>query len=223
MESLDNTLANVDIEYLDYVKLFTKWPNKDGIRDRKGNYLIQGLFIDTADKAVLVNLNFRLPYTLRNADVQETNPKGEKVVYKSLYKIYMDSADEYQFAMRAFNSYQQFSILLTLEWFVNGKSKKSFAGLRSWREEKEMYDRSMNLQRIRTLADIGNVQAIKLIEERYKDTKPKNELTKSQKEFRSKEHEELKKDLNRAKLRLVKSDAKKDKEPTVDDIRKRFA
>ena len=201
---------DLERKYLDYVKLFTRWPDKDGIRDRRGCYFINGLFIDVCEDSTLKNYGYKLPYTLRTRDYEGTDIKGNIIIYKSLYQIYMDSRDEYQFAMRAFNSYQQFNLLLNYDWFIEGRSKKAFAGINGWREEKEARDKSVNLKRITELADMGNVQSIKLLEERYKDTKPKEKGTPQEKQRALKESEEVKGYLDRAKLRLVKNNAEKD-------------
>lgn len=88
-----------------------------------------------------------------------TLSEEEKEGLPSAYQIFMDSVDEYDFAMRLVGSMRHFRKLLNSKWFMEGCTGHS--GFESWREDKKQRERSKNKQRLEALAEQGNVQAIK--------------------------------------------------------------
>lgn len=209
------------IKFSQWLKKFNYYPAKDGLCDKQGRYMTRNLFVDMASLAFLKCYDFQVPYTLKTYDVER-----QGITYRSLYKIYMDCHDEYDFAMLAFNSYAHFKELLNCRWFLEGD--KDYRGYKFWIEEKEMRDKSLNLQRIKAQAELGNVQCLKLIEDRYRETVARGRPSKEDKEKfiqQSQEVanaiEEMRKSMGtRPKLELVKSDASS---KTKDSSARKFA
>lgn len=184
------------------------YPEKDGLCDRFGNYMTNYLFLERASKTFLEAHNYDVPYTLKNKNICENNK-----VYYSLYLIYMEATDEYDFSIIAFGSYQQFKVLCELKWFMDGF--KSFRGLKAWREEKEAMRRSINQKRLDAQAELGNMQAIKSIQESFEERGSKGRPSKEDKERHLKENKvvidtirEMQKSISKSSsLKLVKGNA----------------
>lgn len=85
--------------------------------------------------------------------------------FVSLKQIYMNSVDEYDCAMKAFNSWDNWVYLLKDQYFMNGpgKTKNNWAGIAQWREEKRLSDQSMAKRTVIDLAARGNFAAAKML------------------------------------------------------------
>ena len=84
----------------------------------------------------------------------------------SAYRVYMDSSDEYEAAMKLFGSWDAFQMYLDMEPFFLGphqNSRYKYKGVREWRKEKELRDKSEAKKLLWTSAKRGNVTAQKLI------------------------------------------------------------
>lgn len=79
--------------------------------------------------------------------------------YPSAYRIYMSSADEYEAAMRLVGSMRHWRRLCGLQWFMNGIPTGSFDGLRSWRKDMELRDKSSAKKQLMESAEAGVVSA----------------------------------------------------------------
>lgn len=104
------------------------------------------------------------PYTMGPRD-KVIN--GEKII--SAYKIYMDSVNEYEAAMRIVGDMHHWRKLCELDWFLHGvpkaKDKRITSGLLQWREDHAMKREAEQLQLLTAAAQTGNVQAAKYLNE----------------------------------------------------------
>jgi hypothetical protein len=154
------------------------------LKGANGNYLTEGLFIETArDPSYAV-------YTLKYED------KGK---YKSAYKIYMESVDEYEAAMKLVGNMDHWKKLCSLKWFVEGRPEVGHMGLNAWREHMTLRDESMAKKILMEKAQQGDTAAAKKLldvakqEKKIegKKKKPKEnasgeDLTKVVKQFKNK-------------------------------------
>lgn len=114
--------------------------------------LTQGLFIE------FHNSDEGAPYTLKDNDVV----KGDRT-YVSLPRVYLESADEYEAAMRLLGSWSHWQKMLKLKWFVNGIEQFNFEGLEALRETMAARDRSLARKKLIEAAEQGNVTAAKIL------------------------------------------------------------
>ena len=117
----------------------------------------KGLFIDSS-----TNPETDLPkFTLRLDDLEK---EGE--VYRSAYKIYMNSATEWEAAMEICNGdFQAWENLLKLKWFTVGRNKVAPAhiGLDEWRRHKAMKDINDQVHNLKAKAESGDTNAAKAV------------------------------------------------------------
>lgn len=203
--------------YAEYVKIqdpYNLYPAKDGIRDERGHYQTAALFVESCDLNKLATLDYDVPYTLNKKDLKKYNR-----TYKSIYLIYMDCRDDYDFSQRVFGSFSQFEKFLELKWFMEGKNDWGFVGgFLSWKKEKEARDRSLNLLNIISLRDQGNLNAAKAIEDRFKEANSGKRGRPSQEDIdgilkQDKRTVEALEGMDK-RLKLVKSDAPQDSKAT---------
>lgn len=119
---------------------------------RGGNNIMftQGLFYEFGNTDAV--------YTLKGEDVT----KGDKT-YISLPKVYMESSDEYEAAMRLVGSMQHWRKLCSQAWFLDGIDVHSFEGVKQLREDMVARDKSIAKQQLMAAAHEGNVTAMKTI------------------------------------------------------------
>lgn len=119
---------------------------------RGGNNIMftQGLFYEFGNPDAV--------YTLKGEDVT----KGDRT-YTSLPKVYMESSDEYEAAMRLVGSMQHWRKLCSQAWFLNGIDVHSFEGVKQLREDMSARDKSIAKQQLMAAAHEGNVTAMKTI------------------------------------------------------------
>lgn len=117
----------------------------NGHRDREGKFRLESLFLET-NKSDLVEL-----YTLE---------PFKKNGLPSLHVLYMETINEYDFAMKAFNnSFEQFKKLCLQDWFMVGTD--DFIGFNAWKEEKRLkLDADLRYSLEAAKAE-GNITAIK--------------------------------------------------------------
>lgn len=111
----------------------------NGYRDRDNNLRLDSLFLEknTSDMVEIYTLD---TYTKKGI--------------KSLHSIYLNSINDYDFAIKAFNnSFEQFRKLKELDWF-NEK-------LNEWKLEKELKVESERRYALEALAAEGQIAAIK--------------------------------------------------------------
>jgi hypothetical protein len=161
----------------------------DGYRSKiKGTYLTRELFIELADPRLKGNKPL---YTLCTRD------KGE---YKSLYQIYMDSSDDYEFAMTAFKSWGQFQYLLSKEWFRKPYAKIGFPGFDCWVAEKKAKEVSVLNTWLKAKAAEGNVIAMKTLKDGLVEKNPVGRPRKPQENL-NEEDKKMLEDLNKGLAR----------------------
>jgi len=123
-------------------------------RGKSGRYLTEGLFYETAQP----DSRQYIKYTLRPDDHNG---------FPSLYKIYMESTDEYDAAMTALGSFMHWEKLMRCKWFMEGRESKKghlgFEGLNTWREHMKMRDESKAKKQLLQEAKNGSVAAQKTL------------------------------------------------------------
>lgn len=116
--------------------------------------------------------------SLRKDLVLEISKRGRKrAVYTmrpydyndliSLPRVYLECADEYEFASKVFGSYANFEVYLQNPRFVKGPHEddrhQSYQGLSDWRREKDLKDKSAAKKLLWSSAKRGSVAAQKLL------------------------------------------------------------
>lgn len=81
----------------------------------------------------------------------------------SAYEIYMDSANEYEAAMKLVGSMRHWRRLCGLKWFMEGDDEKAFDGLKEWRKDKQLKDQAEQIKLLREQAEGGSVTAQKIL------------------------------------------------------------
>jgi hypothetical protein len=128
-------------------------------RASNGIQKTQALFYEFQNKDAM--------YSLRE---QEFTSRAGKT-YQSVYEIYMDSADEYEAAMKIVGNMSHWRKLCGLDWFLNGKvmghtnNTYQLSGLKQWREDMRARDESVSKGQLITEAEGGNVAAMRYLNE----------------------------------------------------------
>lgn len=125
-----------------------------------GRFLTKALFWETSN----VKDRGRYPpkYTLK--EEEHTDSCGN--TYKSAYKIYMESVDEYDAAERILGSQAHWDLLCTCKWFMDGVSvgdKVTTMGLKTWREHKQRKTESLAKKKLVEAAEEGNITAARIL------------------------------------------------------------
>lgn len=122
--------------------------------------LTQGLFIE------FQNSEDTAPYTFKEFDVH----KNERT-YVSFSSVYLDSADEYEAAMRLVGSWKHWQKLCSLKWFTEGLPQFNWEGIESLRLTMNARDRSLAKRKLIEATEAGNVTAAKSLLEGKEPTK----------------------------------------------------
>jgi len=77
--------------------------------------------------------------------------------YKSLYGLYMECADEYDFAMTHLGSLNTFEQFLETKWFTEGH--RAHRGIEAWREDMRARDESIAKKALMLAVKDGSIQA----------------------------------------------------------------
>lgn len=142
--------------------------------DRRGALKTELLFQETIKPDRLEN--YQPLYTLREYDSD----------LPSAYKIYMSSVDEYDAAQKLLGSMRHWRRLCGLKWFMEGIPQLGFDGIKSWRQDMEMRDKSAAKKLLKEKAEEGNVSAARALffsEEPKKRTSSKKEQKVEDKEM----------------------------------------
>ena len=78
---------------------------------------------------------------------------------RSIYQLYMASADEYDAAIRIVGSMAHWRKLMSASWFITGNPEKNITGLESWRKDMQARDASAALKVIHERVKAGDRQA----------------------------------------------------------------
>lgn len=119
-----------------------------------GIQLTQGLFFEFN--------NPDAPFSFRMDDHGARSGK----TYPSMYRMYMECADEYDAAMSILGSYTHWEKLCELDWFMNGlqlNQGTTLPGLKVWREHMKLRDESLAKKQLLKEAENGSVTAQKII------------------------------------------------------------
>lgn len=122
----------------------------EALRMSNGILPTQALFYEFGNKDAL--------YTLKSRDVAKDGK-----VYMSIYKIYMESVDEYEAALRLVGDMGHWRKLCSLKWFVEGLPQFSWEGLAQLRSDMASRDKSVAKKQLLEAASEGNVTAMKTV------------------------------------------------------------
>jgi len=93
---------------------------------------------------------------------------------EQLYKIFMESADEYDFAIKAFGSKGHLDRLKNVKWFTEGwQGSVTFRGYDAWLEDMKERDASIGKKVLLEKAQDGDVTAAKKLLDMHKQTSSK--------------------------------------------------
>lgn len=134
--------------------------------DRRGALKTELLFQETIKPDRLDN--YQPMYTLKEQDTD----------LPSAYRIFMGSTDEYEAAMKIVGSMRHWRRLCGLKWFMDGIPTSGFDGLRSWRKDMEMRDKSKAKRQLMDAAEAGVVSAQRALY--LSETQAKKRLTKTE-------------------------------------------
>lgn len=124
---------------------------KDNLRGSNGTYKTEALFWETIQKK---EVRDSCPYTSKEYDTDRP----------SLYRLYMESVDEYDFVQKHLGgSMAHWEKLCGLKWFREGREMVGHRGLNAWRKDMEMRDKSLARKILLDQAKAGNVTAAKEI------------------------------------------------------------
>lgn len=118
----------------------------------------------------------------------------------SAYMIYMLADSEYEAAMKLVGSWAHWQRLLKCNEFLYGSKdgRHNWFGIESWREEREIRERSQALNQLRIAAAGGNVQAQKILLDGEKPTSKKSKAAlKQEKEAAKQAESDVKNDFQR--------------------------
>ena len=149
----------------------------DSYYDRRGALKTELLFEETIKADRLEN--YEPLFTLREQDTE----------LPSAYRIYMSSVDEYEAAMKLLGSTRHWRRLCGLKWFMNGIPEKGFDGLKSWRKDMELRDKSKAKRQLMDSAEAGVVSAQRALY--LSETQAKKRLTKAEEKIDSTERDRL--------------------------------
>ena len=179
-----------------------EWVTESGLtvremKDSRGHYRVN-LF-----KEFNTENHKRYPpvYTMKDVD------------YKGLIsarRIYLESADEYEAAMRILGSWKHWKRLCNVKLFFRGPPEEthlSWDGLEKWREEKALQDKMRVRKLLWESAENGNVTAQKILfdGEKPKAGRPSKDKINREARQLAERDEMIREDLKRIKgLALVK-------------------
>lgn len=121
-----------------------------------GIQLTQGLFYEFN--------NVDAPFTLRSDDY--TSRRGNK--YVSVAKLFIESVDEYDAAIKILGSWEHWEKLCNLSWFTDGYTTSTgmvYGGLNNWRNQMKLRDESLAKSQLIDQVKTGNVAASRYLHE----------------------------------------------------------
>jgi len=121
-------------------------------RDTKGGWRTKTLFVEMCGPETREKYN--PPFTLNEIDVEK---RGK--TYKSMYKLYMEAADEFDFVSSILGSTMHWKSLQKSKWFFGGF--RGHYGVEKWREDMRARDESLAKKVLMTAAQAGDISAAK--------------------------------------------------------------
>ena len=163
-------------------------PNRfDAFYNATGQFTYRQMFQEVQNYGQRKHENLPKPiYTLG----QKHKPEQGLI---SAYQIYMESADEYEAALKICPSLVEWERMAKSKWFMEGASPapSQFEGLKTWREHMRMRDASLAKKQLLEQTNEGNVTAAKAL---LAETKVKNTAGRPSK----------KQEVDKTKLAIVK-------------------
>ena len=98
------------------------------------------------------------PFTMREHDIEH---KGKKLV--SLYQLFMQSTDEYEFATEHLGGLQHLKSLRKSKWFEEGY--RNHRGYTNWLSDMQLRDNSLAKKTIMLATKDGNISAARKLED----------------------------------------------------------
>lgn len=93
---------------------------------------------------------------------------------EQLYKVFIESADEYDFAIKAFGSKGHLDKLKDVKWFTEGwQGSVTFRGYNAWLEDMKERDASIGKKVLIEKAQDGDVNAAKKLIDMHKQSSSK--------------------------------------------------
>lgn len=166
--------------------------------EQTGHYRTDSLFKERIAKRHK-NRGTKAVYTL----TEREPAKG----YEKLYDIFINSADEYDFAIKAFGAKGHLDKLKEISWFMEGwQGCPSFRGYNAWLDDMKERDASIGKKVLIERAQDGDVTAAKKLIDLHKQTaskgRPKKEDIQREAAKRAEEKTDIEEDLKR--LNVIK-------------------
>lgn len=138
-------------------------------RDNRNGWRTKTLFVEHLSKAD--QEKHQPPYTLKEYDIEHNGLKCQ-----SLYRLFMESTDEYEFATKYLGGTAHLKSLRKSKWFDDGH--RTHKGYKDWLEDMRMRDESLAKKAIMLAIQEGKVQAAnKLWDQSTKNKQNKESLT----------------------------------------------
>lgn len=115
----------------------------------EGRFLVRAIFWELSDSER--RLQYPPLYTLKVEDAHGL---------PSAYRIYMNSIDEYDAAIKLVGNMKNWRQLENASWFMNGIPEMGHEGLKQWRKDMEARDKSIAKAQLQDKALEGNVAAM---------------------------------------------------------------
>lgn len=132
-------------------------------RNDNGTWRTKTLFAEMLGPAAREKHN--PPYTLNEEDCVKNGKQ-----YKSLYKLFMQCADEYEFATTYLGGPAHWKSLLKSKWFTEGRA--GHYGIAAWRSDMKQRDESLAKRALIAAVREGKIQAANKL---YDISKPTEE------------------------------------------------
>lgn len=100
-------------------------------------------------------------FTIQEFDIEKGGKK-----YKSLYKLFMESVDEYDFATTHLGGLHVWEQLVSTNWFYNGY--RAHRGVEAWREDLRARDESLAKKAVMLAVREGDINAAKKLWDKSK-------------------------------------------------------
>lgn len=111
--------------------------------------------------------------------VYHLSERKESKTTEKLYDIFINSTDEYDFAVKAFGSKAHLDKLKDISWFMHGwPAAKTFRGYNAWLDDMQQRDQSIGKKVLMEKAMDGDVPAAKKLMDMHKTINSKGRPSK---------------------------------------------
>lgn len=166
--------------------------------EQNGLYRTDSLFVERIAKRHK-NAGLKPVYHLSERKESNTTEK--------LYDVFINSTDEYDFAIKAFGSKAHLDKLKEISWFLYGwPGAKTFRGYNEWLADMDARDQSIGKKILMEKAQDGDVPAAKKLMDMHKSVhtkgRPKKEDIRKEAVKKADEQAEVEEDMKR--LNVIK-------------------